>query len=343
MKQVSTIAVVGACAPERREYAKQMAAVTDRMLLPASRLEYTREPAREAAELAPWTDRPAGVVIEFPGTASVADLIATLGSPVSATDLAGVICVVDSLHLIRDLSAEDYVATRVDRVGRVLDCSSRALLTVSQIEHASTILLVNWEPVATPELSVLMALVSHLSPHARLRLQRDDIAQDLTADGYDLRLIRAGWARILHGDADPHMTDPRVDAFRYEQLRPLHPDRLRALLDDRIESGGFGTIVRSAGYCRFASRPQAVLQWDHVGQTIAFRGSGTGRAVRSAEALMSTGQELAFIGLDLDHAALCRAFDEAALTDQELAAGAEEWERYENPFPTWRPAQRLPK
>ena len=45
------------------------------------------------------------------------------------------------------------------------------------------------------------------------------------------------------------------------------------------------------------------------------------------------GQELAFIGLDLDANALHDVLDSAALTDDELTAGPAPWARYPDPFP----------
>ena len=41
------------------------------------------------------------------------------------------------------------------------------------------------------------------------------------------------------------------------------------------------------------------------------------------------------IGIEMDEAALRRAFDACLLNDAELAAGEENWARYEDPFPAW--------
>ncbi|ULX56321.1 hypothetical protein CKX93_00500 [Ectothiorhodosinus mongolicus] len=47
-------------------------------------------------------------------------------------------------------------------------------------------------------------------------------------------------------------------------------------------------------------------------------------------------QELVFIGIDMDAAALSARLDECLLTDQELAFGPEHWKCFEDPFPVWR-------
>lgn len=342
MDQIDVVAVVGACVPERHGYAHRFADSTGRMLIPAERLARSHNPVHEAAALGPWAGSEMGAIAEFSSTVSVTEIISGLTGTGSVTRLTGIVCVVDAIHLLDDLAADDYVATGHDSLGRVTDCTARALLMVQQLEHASMIVLVSWEALSTPNLSTVMALVSHLSPSARLQLQRDDFTPIPEGLIFEAEQRRAGWMSILNGEADPHMTDSRVSGFRYEQLRPLHPGRLKELLDARIEQREFGHIVRSAGFCRLATRSNATLTWDHVGLTIAFHLAAIDGGWRSGTELLAVGQDLAFIGLDLDRAAIAQAFDDAALTDEELAAGPQAWAAFEDPFPTWSPTHDLP-
>ncbi|MGO1507655.1 MAG: GTP-binding protein [Microbacterium sp.] len=331
MDQVDVVAVVGACAPERQRYTLRLSAGTRRTLIPATRLETEPEPALTAASLVPWADQSAGAVVEFPSTVPSAEIIGALTDPEAATRLIGMICVVDAAHLLEDLAVDDFLVSERDAFGEPTDYVARASLTVTQLEYASMIVLVGWEAIPTPELSTVMALISALAPHARLRLDQDGVDCISPDHAFTSGQDRAGWVSVLNGDADPHMTDPRVGAFRYEQLRPFHPQRLSDVLMHRFDTGEFGQVVRSAGFCRLASRPRTVLQWDHVGRTIAFHIASESHE-QDAE-LLAVGQDLAFIGLDLDRAALAAALDQAALTDEELTAGPAAWARYADPFP----------
>jgi G3E family GTPase len=180
-----------------------------------------------------------------------------------------------------------------------------------------------------------MALVSNLGPRARLRLDHGQTEFRLSGTPYAVGQERPGWVGVLNGEHDPHMSDPHVSAFRYENIRPLHPGRLQELLDERIEPGEFGTVIRSAGFCRFATRPSAVGRWDHVGRMISFDPLGRDDALGAGEDLLALGQDLALIGLDLDREALAVALDHAALSDAELAAGPDAWAGYPDPFPAW--------
>ena len=356
MHQVDVVAVVGACAPERRRFAERAARATGRALVTADRLDGADDPVLEAAGLAPWVHTHAGAIVELPATASTIELIGALTDPAASTRLSGIVCVVDAAHLLDDLAADDFVPVGRDDAGdgtAAADCTARALLTAHQLEFASSIVLVNWEPLPTPELATTMALVSHLSPGARLHL-RDELVLALRPEApYAAAQDRPGWVRVLNGADEPYLTDPRVRTLRYEQLRPFHPGRLAHVLDTRVDAGEFGLVVRSAGLCRFATRPGTLLQWDHVGHTIAFHvvehaaslaaaagdPAGPERDTTAGDpGPVALGQELAFIGLDLDREALAAALDAAALTDAELAAGPTVWAAFDDPFPAWVPA-----
>lgn len=339
MTDTDVLAVVGTCAPERAQYAMRLASAARRSLFTANRLSLAADPIDEALALAPWANLApsTGALVEFPSDTRVTELVGALASEDGGIRLTGLVCVVDAMHLLDDLHVESYAARRLFPADGppAVEHTAHAMLTVTQMEFASQIVMVNWEGLATADLSTVMALVSHLSPRARLRLEHGAIAVPEPCAGYSAVQERPGWVAVLNGEHDPHMTDRRVRAIRYEQVRPLHPGRLQALLDDRVEPGEFGTVIRSAGFCRIATRPRVVGEWDHVGrmfslEPLAHDGGGE---------LLAVGQDLAFIGLDLDIAGLSAALDEAALSDDELAAGPEAWRRFPDPFPAWQTAE----
>lgn len=337
MPPIDVTVVVGACPPERRTYAARLARATLRPFLPASHLVAFGEPIAATSDLVRDLDGGRGVIVEFPLKASILEIIGTMAHPSSGVRLRGVICVVDAPHLIDDLRRDSYVATGAtihDGMPRTHH-TAHALLAVQQLEYASAIVLVNWAGLSTADLSITMALVSHLAPSARLRLQQQT-AEPLPAQPpVRVEQESPGWVQLLNGEYEPYMTDIRVSAMRYESVRPFHPERLHALLDERIERGEFGLVVRSAGFCRFATRSDTVAQWDHVGSMIAFTPAQTDDGISEAQDLLAVGQDLALIGLDLHHDAIRAAFDDATLTDAELAAGPEKWTAFADPFPAW--------
>ena len=316
-----TIAVMGVCGPERRAYAERTAAALDRSL---HLLRYADLRAPHA--LAPPRPRPAdeNVVVDL---GSDVDLVHAIGARGGAEVEA--VCVVDARHMIGDL-LDDAPLVASARVGDTRgDTGARARQAALALELATRIVWINWELVPTPALAVQMALASHLNPTAVVRLSRDPLSDLRSEAAHEGEILeRAGWVRALNGEHDPYMSDNRVMTLRYEQLRPFHPARLSATLD-RLDDGAAGRLVRSAGFCRLASRPGILGRWEHVGSAMWIEPLG------ADDGCMGMGQEIAFTGLDLSAPKLAHLLDQAALTDDELAAGPSAWVTFDDPLPAW--------
>lgn len=336
MTPIDVIAVVGSCAPERHRAARRLAETTGSMLLPAARLTASPDPATAAVDLVAWARPARRAVVEFPAHAAAPEVIGAFCEAEGRVRLTGITCVVDAAHVLDDLRRDDYSVRSVPggEVG-----VARALRFAEQIEFASTLLLVNWEPLPTPRLSMIMAVVSHLSPRARLTLDRG-VAHAGEPVVYTAGQDRPGWVGILNDDFDPHITDARVSSFRYEQLRPMHPARLSALLNGAFERGAFGSVLRSAGLCRLASRPRITAKWEQVGCMFSLHPLMADDEYGDDDEVLGFGQDIAVIGLDLDRRALTAALDAAALTDAEFAAGPAAWAGFADPFPVSRSSAR---
>lgn len=345
MSDVEVIVVVGTCVHERTDYAVRLAATTGRALFSARRLSMTTDPIGEAIALLPWA-RTTGAIVELPTTAPLEEFLGAAAREHSGCRVTSVVCVADAMHLIDDLRSDAYAVTRLipsdDPPGTVSrEHTAVAIFTARQLEGASTITLVNGQGLATPNLTSLVALVSALNPTAHVTLDAEPMHEpERTAEGILPSRIRAGWVALLQGHHQPRHTDGRIGVFHYEQLRPFHPARLRTLLDDRLDPREFGTVVRSAGFCRIATRVSRLARWDHVGQVCSIEPVTPTQAPEAAVRMATTGQDLAFFGIDLRVRALRTALDDAALTDAELTAGPSTWAQFVDPFPAWRPATR---
>jgi G3E family GTPase len=241
------------------------------------------------------------------------------------------VCVVDARHMIGDLLDEAPLVASAAPGDPRGDVGARARQAAVALEIATRIIWVNWEQVPTAALAMQMALASHLNPTATLRLTRDPHA-DLHAGApraHETEVLeRAGWVGALNDEHDPFMRDNRVTTLRYDQVRPFHPARLQSALD-RLDAGTAGRLIRSAGFCRLASRPGILARWEHVGSAMWIEPIGTD------DGRMGVGQEIAFTGLDLSAPRLRHLLDTAALTDDELAAGPTAWLALDDPLPAW--------
>lgn len=343
--RVDAVAVVGACVSERQEYARRLAHSRGRVMVPAHRVRQNPAVVDQARDLLRRVPGHAGMLVEYPMEIPAMDVVAELADPCGETRLQDLICVVDAAHLLGDLEGQDYVRLpfpAAEGEESVAHFSSRAELIVTQIEFASSVLLVNWQQLPHQRLSLVMALISHLSPQARLDLvdpeqSLDDAGQGITAaEPYSAEQTRAGWVNLLNDHFAPEFLSAAVGALRYEQLRPFHPGRLHDLLTEQLESGEFGLVLRSAGFCRLATRAHVTAQWDQVGPQFSLTPLAFDHQLGEADELLAIGQDLAFIGLGLDVEALRQGLDRAALTDAELASGPELWASFPDSFPEWR-------
>ncbi len=328
----SVIAVVGSCAPERAAYAERLARSTARRLVRECVLTASLDPLGTALRLAASPASAEGSVIELPTEAAMEAIIGTLGDEEESSRLDEIVCVVDALHLREDLRDDEFFW-----IGDVhgVEYTARALVLARQIEYASSVVLVGADALPTAELSLLMALVSHLAPHARLVLDGHESLMPRSTVAYAAEQDGPGWACLLSGDFVPRITDSRVSAVCYESIAPLHPGRLHALLTTQWESGELGTVIRSAGFCRLATRAGIVGAWEQAGRTVALNPLTRDDDLAPDEDPLALGQHLALIGIDLDEDALRAALDAATLTAEELGAGPEAWSEYPDPFPLW--------
>jgi G3E family GTPase len=357
--EIDAVIVLGSCAPERHQAAVILAAEQNRRLVEltsrASSADLGEQLHLALVDIIEAVDTSVGVpgstkiLIELPSTAHPADVIGLLTSPGAVVEgplrLSSVMTVVDVGHLAIDIANDDYVALPGEAADGSTLWVANALLTVLQLECATELVVVNWSGSDSAELRVQLALLNHLNPIARLRLWRSGLRQ-ATPRGQSIgsELRSAGWIRLLNGEHTPYVTDPRVSAFRYEQFRPFHPGRLSAVLEHDFESGRLGWLVRSAGFCRLASRPGRTAHWTQVGGMITFdpldlfgADAPTNSLAHSADTaeFLAIGQDIAFIGIDLDHRAITAALDSCVLDDAEFAGEVSAWLGFADPFPGW--------
>lgn len=358
---VEVVAVMGACGPERKGFAATLARQRGAVLLQADRLAMDETALESSLRLLQIVPDSPELVVEYPLASAITEVIGSLtssgggrgwdlesgggcwpgGDPGPQPQLTEVICVVDAAHLLDDLFRDDYVVLEADQRWThpgELAYVCRAEVIVKQIEYASTVMIVNWRRIDPGELAALAALVAHLSPQAQVCFAGEPGSQPPRAPvlGYSGEEARAGWTCLLNGDFHPRRRHARVSAFRYEQHRPFHPGRLKQLLDLRVEAGDFGRVVRSAGFARLATRGHITAQWEHIGQIISLAPVAFDHQLENPEEMLAFGQDLAFIGMDLDTPGLTAALDEATLTDAELTAGPQLWRTFGDPFPAWQ-------
>ncbi|SHE56275.1 GTP-binding protein [Streptoalloteichus hindustanus] len=276
------------------------------------------------------------IVVESTGISEPLPVAATfewdLGDGAALYDVARL----DSMTTVVDVSTFlDLVRVDATLAGERIgvdesDERSLAELLVDQVEFADLLVLNKTDLVDGDHLARVEAVLTHLNPTARRVRTRYGVlpvADLLDTRRYDREAAAQapGWARELAGTHTPETEEYGIRGVVYRARRPFHPERLAGVLHRE-----WPELLRSKGFFWLATRPDVAGLWSQAGPNIALEPA----------ALWSTmdghrGQEIAFIGVDLDPAEPFRRLDPALLTDAELAEGPEGWRRFPDPLPDW--------
>ncbi len=262
------------------------------------------------------------------------------------------VTVVDALSFLREYTKADGLIERGVALGPEDDRSVVDLL-VDQVEFADVI-VVNKCDLAGPDLTrEVEGVVRSLNPSARvLRAERGHVPLDAIFDTGLFDMERAqqapGWMATLRGEGRSEATEYGITSFVYRARRPFHPARFWD-----VSGRSWPGVLRSKGFFWLATRMDEVGVWSQAGGACRLEYGGQWLAsaprdewpddpelIRDAEALWEEPwgdrrQEIVVIGQAIDQAALTAMFDEALLTDAEMARGAERWAKMRDPVPSW--------
>jgi G3E family GTPase len=235
------------------------------------------------------------------------------------------------------------------------DDRSVAELVVDQIEFADVVVVTKPDLVDPDDLATTVAFVRRLNPSAAVVISEHgdlDLGTVIDTGRFDPDEAAhlPGWAEALDLDADvvPETEEFGISSFVYRADRPFHPTRLLDVLSE-----GLPGVIRSKGFCWIATRHDVMVLWSQAGASIALEPAAPWLAATprlewdvEPEDLVrieqrwhprwgDRTQELAVIGIDLDHDLVRRMLDGCLLDDGEVTAGPDAWATWEDPLPEW--------
>lgn len=262
------------------------------------------------------------------------------------------VTVVDALNFLKDYDSADDLADRDMALGEDDDRSIVELL-IEQVEFADVIVVSKTDLVDDKDRVRLEGILRQFNRKARIvgaSKGKLDLKEVLGTGLFDYANASeaAGWLQELEGNHVPETEEYGISSFVYRGRRPFHPQRLWDFIDE-----GWPGVLRSKGFIWLASRPRFAGTWSQAGLSIVIDPAGFWLASVPRDSwpddpeLMSwieshwdeevgdRRQELVLIGQDMDETALRASLQACELTDEEMAAGEEVWESYEDPFPEW--------
>jgi G3E family GTPase len=269
----------------------------------------------------------------------------------SLARLDTMVTVVDAGAFLAEWAQTDDLLSRGLAIG---DDDERTVvdLLVDQVEFADVIVINKIDRATPAQLDELERVLRHLNPSAHLvRATRGEVplGDVLNTGRFDLERARRapGWLTVLRGDEMPETDEYGISSFVYRARRPFHPGRLwRAL------HGDWPGVLRSKGFFWLASHPRVAAEWSQAGGACAYEAAGLWWADTDPDEWPSSPeavteimrdwqdgigdrrQELVFIGIQMDEAAVRAALDACLLTAEEANLGPAAWAG-DDPFPAW--------
>ena len=263
------------------------------------------------------------------------------------------VTVVDAAAFLRDYASHDSLEQRGETAG---EDDGRMLvdLLVEQVEFADVIVVNKADLLGEPELKRLEGILATFNPGAEIvRTTHGQVPLDrvMGTGRFDFARAQqqAGWAQALAGAHLPESEEFGITNFVYRARRPFHPTRFHRFL-----GGDLGGVVRAKGFFWLASRMRWAGSWQLAGAVGRHEAAGFWWAAvppqnrpqdpEWQETIRKTWhpmygdrrQEIVFIGIGMDEAAIRTALDACLLTDKEMRAGAKAWATLPDPFPLWR-------
>lgn len=238
------------------------------------------------------------------------------------------VTVVDASTFLAEVAKGQALAERNLQAGEG-DARTIADLLVDQVEFADVLLVNKTDLVGAAAAGAVEATVRKLNPRAHVVRTTNGVVElaDVLGTGRYNPVVAAeaeGWEEELAGGHTPETEEYGIRSLAYTADRPFHPQRLSEAL------GELRGLLRSKGFCWIASRASVAAIWSQAGPNLVFEPAAWWSALE-----VPAGQEIVFIGIELDRDNVRALLDNALLTDAEFAAGPAEWSGYPDPFPAW--------
>ena len=266
------------------------------------------------------------------------------------------VTVVAAEYLLADYSRSDLLSARGESAGEEDDRSLVGLL-VEQIEFADVVIVNKASDVSPEHLAMVKKVVASLNADAKIiEADHSEVAlDDVIGTGlYDEEQSEQHplWRKELYDFAShrPESEEYGVESFVFRARRPFDPTKLYAF----VTGEHLDRVIRAKGHFWMATRPDFLAELAIAGtqKSVSRMGRWWGAVPREnwpqdgtfdefvakhwKEPWGDRRQELVFIGINMDQAAITAALEACLVPTDEFTP--EDWEGLEDPFPKWAPA-----
>ncbi|MEO0337147.1 MAG: GTP-binding protein, partial [Pseudomonadota bacterium] len=262
------------------------------------------------------------------------------------------VTVVDGKNFLNDYVESESLKSRKMELGEDDERTITDLL-IDQVEFADIILLNKIDLISAEELTKLKAIFKQLNPRARVfevENGKIPVRQILNTNLFDFEAAQnaPGWMQVLRGEESSETEEYGVSSFVFNAKKPFHPQRLWDFVHSQAKN-----VLRAKGLFWLATRPNLIGLWSQAGQVVQLQCVGRWFAATPKEMWPTDpmelkliqrdwdetygdrGQELVFIGQNLNKEEVIAGLEACLLTDEEDMQGVPLWQMFEDPFPEW--------
>jgi G3E family GTPase len=261
------------------------------------------------------------------------------------------VTVVDAVNFLTNWRSRE---TLIDRNEGLNDEDERDIvnLLTDQIEFANVIVLNKVAEVTEDEHQEIRGIIMSLNPDATVietnysQVPLKDIL-NTNRFTFEQAALAPMWLKEARGEHVPETEEYGISSFVYRADRPFHPERFYEWTKQIPES-----VVRAKGLCWIATRFEEAGDFSIAGTLLTLRAAGWWWGIVEPsewpEAIQQQAteqnwqapyfdhrQELVFIGINLDEAAVRAGLDACLLSDEEWQLGVTGWRTFNDPFLEW--------
>ena len=262
------------------------------------------------------------------------------------------VTVVDAVNLLQDFSSHDFLTDRGESLGEQDDRSLVSLLT-EQIEFADVVVLNKVADAGTERTNTARKIIRALNADAKIvETNHSSVSADRILDtglfDFDTAHEHPMWAKELYGfeNHTPEDEEYGIQSFAYHARAPFDPAKLWNVLNDTLPG-----VIRAKGHFWIATQPTWAAEFSLAGALSSVKPLGMWWAALPEDRLPThpetqaeiaknwvepwgdRRQELVFIGVDIDRAAITARLDAALVDADDYTPDA--WAEMSDPFSRW--------
>jgi G3E family GTPase len=267
-------------------------------------------------------------------------------------NLDTMVTVVDAKNFLKDYKKTESLKSKNLELTAEDDRTITDLL-IEQIEFANVIVINKADMVSESEINQLKAICHALNSKAQVVVSTKSqvpLNRIMGTGLFALEEAQAapGWMAVLRGEEKPESQEYGISSFVFRARRAFHPERFMDFMkkygDHFLRAKGLFWVATRPDYIGLLSQAGGICSLDCAGRWYAATPAREWPVDEEDLAILKKdwdavygdrGNELVFIGQNMEPEKYRSFLEECLLTEDEDLAGVSHWRKIKDPLPHW--------